>query len=108
MKSWQGFLIIGLSIAVVFLLYSYLTRGVCYKLPTDTDPEVFGPKYWAAIHDISNRIPCPSCRADGKPLFVFAHDIVNAKIGKPLWNKENFLKWQKYVSEIKLDGEDKQ
>lgn len=100
MKNIWIWISVILFIILIYVLYT--KRGVCYNLPTNSDPEVFGPYYWKALHDITHRIPCPACRKDGVPLMIFMHDTINYKIGKPFFDLENFKKWQKYISEIPI------
>lgn len=100
MKNWHIIVIVILAVLLAGSLYRQFT-STCYKLPTVSDPTKFGPYYWSAIHSIADRIPCSMCREDGKSLFVFAHDLVNLKLGKKIFNQENFNKWVDHVVDIK-------
>lgn len=92
------FLIIGILVASWIIKYN----NVCYDLPEHGSTSEWGPKYWKAIHDIANRIPCSLCREDGKSLFVFAHDLVNIKTEKPIRDEKNFSDWLNKISDIKV------
>lgn len=96
MKNWKNILIASLVLVVLFFIWRSISR-TGYYLPKDHNPNVFGPKYWFALHDIVDRIPCPSCREEAIPLMSFVHDFVNQKLKKPLYNPTNFYK---HVSEI--------
>lgn len=81
------------------------SKTVCYDLPTTTNPEIFGPHYWAAFHDLGSRVPCPGCRGFAEKFLVFFHDTVNVKTGKPLYDKENFDQFTQMFCDIK-EGKD--
>ena len=66
---------------------------VTLKLPNSVDAEVFGSKYWEAFHTLAKMIPCSICRKDAVPMMRFVHDIVNKKVGNPVFDKENHDKW---------------
>lgn len=72
---------------------------VTFKLPNSIDAEIFGPEYWRAFHTLSEMIPCSICRNDAVPMFRFVHDVVNKKLKKPLFDKENYDKWVERVCE---------
>lgn len=76
-----------------------------YRLPTDMDTEVFGPHYWAALHNLVENIPCSICRNDAIGLMRGMHDVVNVKLDKPVYDKENFDKFLAHVCEIKAERE---
>ena len=57
-----------------------------------------GSKEWKKIHAAVEQIGCETCKDTGKKLMIFAHDIVNAKLGKPIFDKPNF---KHHVSQIK-------
>lgn len=42
-------------------------------------------------------MPCPKCRYIGDAGVKAVHDVVNVKLGKPLYDKENFLRFRDYV-----------
>lgn len=89
MRDWKGITIIVLVVILAILIYRYHYSS-CFYLPDNSDPKVFGPSYWKALHSIVDRIPCPGCRSDAVPLMSFMHDIVNKKLDKPLWDEANF------------------
>lgn len=66
---------------------------ICYDLPTSVDTEIFGPKYWEAFHDLAHRIPCTGCREEAESFVRFWHDSVNKKLGKPIFDKQNYQLW---------------
>jgi hypothetical protein len=66
---------------------------VTFKLPNSIDADVFGPEYWKAYHKLTDMIPCSICRKDAVPMMRFVHDIVNKKLKKPIYDKENYDKW---------------
>lgn len=68
---------------------------ITLKLPNSIDTEVFGSKYWEAFHTLADMIPCSLCREDAVKMMVFVHDIVNKKIGHPVFDKQNYDKWIK-------------
>lgn len=73
---------------------------VTYRLPKSKDTKVFGPEYWAAFHDLANRIPCDGCREDTNSFMVFWHDLVNIKTGKKVYDQKNFNEWIKRVDKL--------
>lgn len=94
-------IVVLVLLGLVIGVYLYRNKLVVYSLPRTHDPETFGPNYWKAIHSLVNKVPCPSCREDGKSLFVFAHDVVNKKIGKPIFDQQNYNKWKDHICEGK-------
>lgn len=53
-----------------------------------------GSKIWAERKKINSKIDCESCRVEADLLETFTHDLVNARLGKPIFNKPN---WNKFV-----------
>lgn len=111
MKSTQGlifiavlFLVIGALLVLGFLKFS---NRVCYQLPKNMDADVFGKFYWNALHDTVERIPCSICQTEAVSFMSFFHDVVNNKLGKKLYDENNFNKWLERLSELKnkRDGE---
>ena len=47
---------------------------------------------------ITKKIPCDVCQENGVNLEIFSHDFVNAKLGKPIFNKTNFKKHAQQLS----------
>lgn len=102
-NGWFWFAILVVVIVIVLYKHGYLSEDetvISYRLPKTSSPPEFGPKYWAAIHDLVGRVPCPSCREKGKSLFIFAHDIVNHKLEKPIFDKENFDYWVEHIKTL--------
>jgi len=98
--TWKNILIIALVLVVLYFIW-YNSNRTCYYLPKDHNPEKFGKFYWFALHDIVNRIPCPGCRQEAVPMLSFMHDLVNFKIEKPLFDKENFYKHVEEICKLK-------
>ena len=73
---------------------------VSYELPNSKDTEVFGPSFWAAFHDLANRVPCDGCRDHAKSFMVFWHDLVNLRKGAKLYDEKNFKEWLNRISEL--------
>lgn len=96
------YIVIAFIILAFFIAYFYFKDKVCYYLPSDSNPEIFGKHYWFALHDISNRIPCSNCKTEAVELEIFKHDLINNKRGKDLYDKPNFIKWQSRISQIKI------
>lgn len=110
-------------IVIVFIYYYYSTtqeknkserisksingedKILTYRLPTSLDTEVFGPHYWAALHNIVDEIPCSICRNDAIGLMKGMHDTVNYKLGKPIYDEDNFNKYTEYICKIKTERE---
>lgn len=92
------FLVIGILISAWYIK----TKNVCYDLPEHGSTDQWGPKYWAALHDIFRRVPCSLCRQEGEELGRFIHDYVNEKTGKPLFFPDNYSAWLNKFSEIKV------
>lgn len=104
MKPWQ----IILLVIVIALIAFYIGRrwrfsdDVVFNLPKDGAPESWGPKYWFALHETTNQVPCPDCRAHAQGLMKFMHDVVNNKTGKKIMYPDNFIKVQQEVCKIKV------
>lgn len=71
-----------------------------YESPTGYD----GKAVWSTIHTAVDGISCDHCRTAGKALMTFAHDLVNAKLRKPLYDPQNFLDFQKKICAIRVCG----
>ena len=52
-----------------------------------------GSHIWDEIHGAVKKIDCETCQIEGGKLLIFAHDVVNARLGKPLHDKKNFLEF---------------
>ncbi len=65
-----------------------IAQEQCGGKCTDYD----GSKIWKKLHALPKEIECETCAEEGKNLFEFAHDIKNAQLGKPIFNKKNFKK----------------
>lgn len=96
----KNILIGVLGLLVILLAVSYFKNKdkVCYVLPKTSDPKIFGPKYWAALHNITERIPCGSCRGFAEKFMVFFHDVVNAKLNRPLYDSSNYTEMMIYLN----------
>jgi len=51
--------------------------------------EVVGPYAWGAIHHAVESFPCQECADEGGSLMRGVHDVVNAKLGKPIEHPED-------------------
>lgn len=70
------------------------------KLPRHGGPDIFGPQYWKVNHYLANLIPCSICKNDAVPLEIFKHDIVNLKLDKKVFDKENWKTMVAAVNEL--------
>lgn len=77
------------------------TQRVTYTLPTSVDTSVFGPAYWGAFHDLASRIPCIACREKMQSMMTFVHDYVNYRLGKQIYDKQNFINTLNEISKLK-------
>ena len=105
-------LLVGLSAAYIYFKVFYVpietfsVNGrrkndvVVLSLPNDPDSRIFGPKYWKAYHQLTERIQCSICRSDAVPFMNFFHDYVNRKTRKPIFDKENFNKHIDMISQL--------
>ena len=109
MKKILPILIVAI---IVFLVIIYLqnqkqktTKTLTFELPRSSDPAVFGSAYWNAFHTIANNIPCGVCKGFGQRFVIFFHDMVNLKLGKTIYDKENFDYFTDLIARINK-GED--
>ena len=49
-----------------------------------------GSKIWEERRMINDKIECESCHAEAQKLETFTHDIVNGRLGKKIYDKDNF------------------
>lgn len=91
------FLIIGIIISAWYIK----SKNVCYDLPEHGGMEVWGKKYWFALHDIVDRIPCGICQTEATGFMKFFHDFVNNKKSVELYDSENFYNWVNRISALK-------
>lgn len=54
-------------------------------------PDVCGSAWWGALHGVVSAINCSHCRGEAEKLMSALHDYVNWKLGKPLFNRRNFI-----------------
>lgn len=103
MKTGQTIFIAVLFLVIGIVAANWFVKRnrVCYDLPEHGNRDEWGPKYWAALHNIFSRVPCSLCREEGVELGRFIHDYVNEKTGKPLFFPDNYFKWLNKFSEIK-------
>ena len=71
-----------------------------YRLPTSMDSDLYAP-YWGALHSIVSELPCSLCRIDAEKRMVFFHDTINAKIGHPIFDMDNWKKYLTLMCELK-------
>lgn len=99
MSNTQKLLIAGGILAIVLIfIYARNKERVCYALPLNKDPKIFGPHYWSALHSIVERIPCGECRGFAEKFMVFFHDVINDKLSKPLYNSANYQEMITYLN----------
>lgn len=48
-----------------------------------------GSKVWSELHRIVENIPCGSCSVEGQSLLNAMHDIINLRLGKPIYDLKN-------------------
>lgn len=103
MNTTRNILIGAVALLIILLVISHTKNKdkTCYSLPKNPDPAVFGPKYWAALHDIVGKIPCGQCRGFAEKFMVFFHDVVNAKLNRPLYAPENYSEMMIYLNSPK-------
>lgn len=51
-----------------------------------------GGQVWNDLDKAVKKIDCESCQEHAKQLMSFIHDLVNAGLGKPLFDSKNFEK----------------
>jgi len=56
-----------------------------------------GKHIWKRMEKNVNDIECDTCRDKGKEKLTFMHDMVNAQLGKKIFNKNNFKKQAKEI-----------
>lgn len=56
-----------------------------------------GSHRWKNIHTEADLVECDRCRPKAQKLMVFSHDIVNAKLGKPIFDEKNFADHVKQI-----------
>ena len=56
-----------------------------------------GEHIWAERKQVNAKIECDTCRENAEKLETFTHDVVNAKLGKPIFNKKNFKTHAKQI-----------
>ena len=54
--------------------------------------EICGPYAWGLIHKAAASFPCEPCAEEGSRLMSAAHDLVNLRLGKQVYNRENFIR----------------
>lgn len=74
---------------------------IVYYLPTSVNPEIFGPDYWFAFHDLASKVPCLECSKEAESFISFFHDLKNYQLGKKVQYKKNFMYWINYISKLK-------
>lgn len=97
-------LIAIVALTIIGLVYKAGKQTGCYVLPNNVDPNVFGPHYWKAFHNIADRIPCNLCKPFTQKFMIFFHDTVNKKLGKPLYDENNYNEMIKEINLIASDN----
>ena len=49
-----------------------------------------GAHIWDKRRKVINEIECDACKQEANKLETFTHDIVNARLGKQIFDKKNF------------------
>ena len=57
-----------------------------------------GAKIWDERKAANKKISCESCRDEAEHLEIFTHDIVNARLGRSVFDKRNFHNYVKIVN----------
>lgn len=57
-----------------------------------------GSHIWKQRRQLVKKIECETCRDEADKLETFTHDIVNARLGKPVYDKQNFHKFVEVVN----------
>jgi len=61
------------------------------RLPLDTPlAQLEGKVWWQALEATTQGMNCKRCQQEAFSLISAMHDLVNARLGKPLFNEENF------------------
>lgn len=60
--------------------------------PDEQPPSEWGPKKWRELEEWARSIPCLPCRDFGARAASAIHDVVNVKLGKPVYDPTN-LRW---------------
>lgn len=63
--------------------------------------EQLGRKAWAQIHGACNILQCSICKNECITLTSGIHDVVNIKLGKPIFNRNQLMKFFKIVDSAK-------
>lgn len=105
MNNSLKYILIGIAILFIAIIIYLQTKPKeivkdCYNLPGSADPTVFGPVYWNAFHDLAKRVPCPGCRSFAEKFISYFHDVVNVKLGKPLFDSANYNEMKLYISNL--------
>lgn len=92
-------------IAILVFLYEKFkdkdTKHLCFNLSTNPDPSVFGKSYWEAFHTLAGDIPCSGCKTFAEKFMVFFHDLVNIKVGHPIYDQKNYDYFLQFFSDLK-------
>ena len=72
------------------MLECTISQEKCGGLCTGWD----GKHIWAERKKVNNKIECESCRDEANKLETFTHDLVNVRLGKTVFDKNN---WNKFV-----------
>lgn len=49
---------------------------------------------WGVLHFMADTFPCPKCAAEFSKWMRAFHDYLNARLGKPFFDPENFAAWR--------------
>jgi len=64
-----------------------------------------GPFWWGAMEGVAAAVNCPPCRSQAQAMVSAMHDLVNLKLGKPVYNSQVFQQVaQEYSRGLALMG----
>lgn len=76
---------------------THLERPECIQALKSGGKEDWGPCIWGELHEVADKIPCDECKGFGVRAIRAVHDMVNVKLGKPLFDREGFLRFARDV-----------
>ena len=57
----------------------------------------WGPCIWGELHEVAGKIPCSECKPFGVRAMRAVHDMVNVKLGKPVFDPAGLLLFKREV-----------
>lgn len=77
---------------------THLERPECIQALKTGSKADWGPCIWGELHEVADRIPCDECKGFGVRAIRAVHDMVNVKLGKPLFDPKGFLLFAEQVN----------